>query len=91
MGNAADTNGHVDPGYSIRFGPVQDGDVEMEGVGTDGRGASKRKSRASVDKKKSYAELESSEEDEPLVRHFLSTIYHLLRIPEFLYVVDFNG
>lgn len=35
----------------------------------DARNASKRKSRASIDMKKSYAEPESSgEDDEPLVR-----------------------
>ena len=54
------TNGHVDPGISIRFGPVEDGE--------DALGAGKRKSRTSVGEKKSYAEAESSEEDEPLVR-----------------------
>lgn len=69
---ATGTNGHVDPGVSIRFGPVQpdgeqpDGDVEMKD--TDGvANASKRKARTSVGQAKSYAEPESSEEDEPLV------------------------
>lgn len=69
MGSSpASTNGHVDPGVSIRFGPVQDKDVKMEDVEGDALGASKRKSRASIGEKKSYAEAESSEEDEPLVR-----------------------
>ena len=62
------TNGHVDPGISIRFGPVEDKDVKMEDGEDDALGVSKRKSRASVGEKKSYAEAESSEEDEPLVR-----------------------
>lgn len=62
-------NGDLDPGVSVRFGPVQDKDVEMEDA--DARGAGKRKSRTSIDQKKSYAEPESSEEDEPLVRHTL--------------------
>lgn len=61
------TNGHVDPGISIRFGPVEDKDVKMED-GEDALGAGKRKSRTSLGEKKSYAEAESSEEDEPLVR-----------------------
>lgn len=63
----ADTNGHVDPGVSIRFGPVQGKDT-----GDDAEsGVVKRKSRTSTDQpRKSYAEPESSEEDDqPLVRH----------------------
>ena len=65
--SAPATNGHVDPGISIRFGPVEDKDVKMED-GEDALGAVKRKSRTSVGEKKSYAEAESSAEDEPLVR-----------------------
>jgi DNA topoisomerase-1 len=60
------TNGHVDPGVSIRFGPVEDKDVKMEDAETDVLAAAKRKSRTSITQQKSYAE--SSEEDEPLVR-----------------------
>jgi len=62
------TNGHVDPGVSIRFGPVEDKDVKMEDAEDDAIAAIKRKSRTSVGEKKSYAEAESSEEDQPLVR-----------------------
>jgi hypothetical protein len=63
------TNGNVDPGVSIRFGPVQDKDVDMEDADADAHGVSKRKSRASIDKKKTYAEPESSDDDDqPLVR-----------------------
>lgn len=64
----ADTNGHVDPGVSIRFGPVQGKDT---GVDDAESGAAKRKSRISIDQpRKSYAEPESSEEDDqPLVRN----------------------
>jgi DNA topoisomerase-1 len=59
----------LDPGVSIRFGPVQDKDVEMRDA--EG-GASKRKGRTSVSHQKSYAESESSDEDDqPLVRHTL--------------------
>lgn len=68
-----ETNGNVDPGVSIRFGPVQDKDVDMEDA--DARGVSKRKSRASIDKKKTYAEPESSDDDDqPLVRSTISQI-----------------
>jgi DNA topoisomerase-1 len=52
---------------SVRFGPVQDKDVEMKDA--DAPALSKRKSRASIDKKKSYAEPETSEDDQPLVRY----------------------
>jgi DNA topoisomerase-1 len=43
--------------------------MKMGDADEDARGASKRKSRASIDQKKSYAEPESSDEDDqPLVR-----------------------
>ncbi|KAL4866814.1 hypothetical protein BDV12DRAFT_129729 [Aspergillus spectabilis] len=66
MNGATATNGHVDPGVSIRFGPVQkDNDVQMKDA--DGvAGLSKRKARTSLGQTNSYAEPESSEEDEPL-------------------------
>lgn len=72
------TNGSVDPGLSIRFGPVQDKDVDMEDA--DARGVSKRKSRASIDKKKTYTEPESSDDDDqPLVRSaILANLTHRL-------------
>lgn len=66
----ADTNGHVDPGVSIRFGPVQGKDAGGGGDDADSSIA-KRKSRTSTDQpRKSYAEPESSseEDDQPLVR-----------------------
>jgi DNA topoisomerase-1 len=67
-GNSS-TNGEVDPGISVRFGAVQDEDVKMEDAAEDTHGVSKRKSRASIDQKKSYAEPDSSDEDDqPLVR-----------------------
>lgn len=63
------TNGDIEPGVSVRFGAVQDADVKMTDADGDARGVSKRKSRASIDQKKSYAEPESSDEDDqPLVR-----------------------
>ncbi|OQE93624.1 hypothetical protein PENNAL_c0005G02774 [Penicillium nalgiovense] len=69
------TNGHVDPGISVRFGPVEDNDVKMED-GEDALGAGKRKSRTSVGEKKSYAEAESSEEDEPLSKRRRTSVKH---------------
>ena len=71
------TNGDVDPGVSIRFGAVQDKDVKMEDAEDGALGASKRKSRVSIGEKKSYAEEESSEEEEPLVRfpHRLGLVF----------------
>ena len=81
MEDATDTNGHVDPGISIRFGPVKSEDTEMDDAGPDAL-AGKRKSRAGVDQKKSYAEPESSEEeDQPLVRHALPLRMPSLRSP----------
>lgn len=46
-------------------GNIHQGDVAMEDVDAN---ASKRKSRTSVGQRKSYAEPESSEDDQPLVR-----------------------
>ena len=68
MRDATETNGHVDPGVSIRFGPVQaENDIDM--ADADAAAVPKRKSRSSVGQRKSYAEPESSEEDDqPLVR-----------------------
>lgn len=71
MEDATETNGHVDPGVSIRFGPVKSEDSEMKDAESEAQ-AGKRKTRTSVDQKKSYAEPESSEEeDQPLVRRAL--------------------
>jgi len=45
----------------------------MEDADSDVRGVSKRKSRASIDQKKSYAEPQSSDDDDqPLVRSDIS-------------------
>lgn len=74
MEDANEANGQVDPGISLRFGPVKSEDVQMEDAEADGNalGPSKRKSRASTSQKMSYAEPESSEEeDKPLVRYAL--------------------
>ncbi|KAJ5688626.1 hypothetical protein N7462_003018 [Penicillium macrosclerotiorum] len=69
-------NGGLDPGVSVRFGPVQDKDVEMQDGDKHGV-ISKRKSRASIDKQKSYAEPESSDEDDqPLSKRRRTAIKH---------------
>ncbi|KAJ6037345.1 hypothetical protein N7540_001624 [Penicillium herquei] len=70
------TNGDLDPGVSVRFGPVQDADVDMKDVDA-ARSASKRKSRISMDRKKSYVEPESSEEeDKPLSKRRRTSVKH---------------
>ncbi|KMU82031.1 DNA topoisomerase 1 [Coccidioides immitis RMSCC 3703] len=57
------TNGTTKPGVSIRYGPIDDEDVEMQDGEVNGAPQTKRKSRASA-ANKSYAEPESSEEDD---------------------------
>lgn len=57
----------INPGYSIRNGPVEEMDVDTPAVNGDTNG--KRKSRASMTNGKSYKEDSSSDEDDkPLVR-----------------------
>ncbi|KAL2808126.1 hypothetical protein BJX63DRAFT_410103 [Aspergillus granulosus] len=76
INGASQTNGHVDPGVSIRFGPVQkEGDVEMKDADS-ANGVSKRKARTSLGNAKSYAEPESSEEDEPLSKRRRTSVKH---------------
>jgi hypothetical protein len=74
MDKANPSNGHVQPGISIRYGPMEDHDhhmPDMNGVDMNGS-TSKRKSRGSL-VKPSYADAESSDEDDqPLVRPSLS-------------------
>ena len=63
----------------------------MQDAETDTAGFNKRKARGSIGQK-SYAESESSEEDEPLVRHALQR-HPCLRPPiaTLFAVVIFNG
>lgn len=96
MGDHNGTNGHVEPGVSLRFGPVQSEDAQMEDAETDANapGPSKRKARASTSQRPSYAEPDSSEEeDKPLVRYALHA--NLPTFPQiatlFAVAVDFNG
>ncbi|KAJ5219354.1 uncharacterized protein N7498_001453 [Penicillium cinerascens] len=70
-------NGDLDPGVSVRFGAVQDDDVKMGDAHGDAHSVSKRKSRASIDQKKSYAEQESSDEDDqPLSKRRRTSVKH---------------
>ena len=60
-------NGHVEPGISIRMGPVDDMDVDAPA--TNGAANGKRKARNSITNGKSYKDASSSDEDDkPLVR-----------------------
>ncbi|KAE8148013.1 hypothetical protein BDV25DRAFT_159130 [Aspergillus avenaceus] len=79
MGDATETSGHVEPGISNRFGPVKkNGDTEMTDADPQANGAlSKRKARTSVGQRKSYAEPESSEEeDQPLSKRRRTSVKH---------------
>jgi hypothetical protein len=61
------SNGHVEPGISIRMGPVDP--MEVDEPATNGGANGKRKARSSITNGKSYKDASSSEEDDkPLVR-----------------------
>ncbi|PYH89913.1 topoisomerase I [Aspergillus ellipticus CBS 707.79] len=77
MDDATGTNGHVEPGVSIRFGPVKaSNDVDMADADPEAA-VPKRKSRASIGQTKSYAEPESSEEDDqPLSKRRRTSVKH---------------
>jgi DNA topoisomerase-1 len=67
MDDAAPSNGHVDPGISIRMGPVDDS-MDVDAPETNGNANGKRKARSSITNGKSYKDASSSEEDDkPLV------------------------
>ena len=59
------SNGHVEPGVSIRMGPVDEMDVDAPG--TNGNVNGKRKARSSMTNGKSYKEQSSDDDDKPLV------------------------
>ena len=66
------SNGHVEPGISIRMGPVDNDKMDIDAPETNGNAAGKRKSRSSITNGKSYKDASSSEEDDkPLVRSFV--------------------
>ncbi|KAF2464040.1 uncharacterized protein BDR25DRAFT_99044 [Lindgomyces ingoldianus] len=56
------SNGHVEPGISIRMGPVEDMDIDAPL--TNGNVNGKRKSRGSIANGKSYKDASSSDEDD---------------------------
>jgi DNA topoisomerase-1 len=65
MDKEVPSNGHVEPGISIRMGPVDDMDVDPPST----NGNAKRKARTSMTKSKTYKDASSSEDDaKPLVR-----------------------
>ena len=67
MDKEVPSNGHVEPGISIRMGPVDDMDVDAPA--TNGNANAKRKARSSITNGKSYKDASSSDEDDkPLVR-----------------------
>jgi hypothetical protein len=61
------STGHVEPGISIRMGPVDDMDVDEPA--TNGNANGKRKARSSITNGKTYKDDSSSDDDDkPLVR-----------------------
>jgi DNA topoisomerase-1 len=77
MDEQVPSNGHVEPGISIRMGPVDAMDVDAPATnGANG----KRKARASLTNGKTYKDASSSEEDDkPLVRSFPSQSARAMR------------
>ncbi|KAK7191677.1 hypothetical protein DPSP01_008096 [Paraphaeosphaeria sporulosa] len=58
------SNGHVEPGVSVRMGPIEPMDVDLPA--TNGTVNGKRKARNSITNGKSYKEASSDEDDKPL-------------------------
>ncbi|KAL5373221.1 hypothetical protein PMIN02_012468 [Paraphaeosphaeria minitans] len=58
------SNGHVEPGVSVRMGPIEPMDVDP--AATNGTVNGKRKARNSITNGKSYKEASSDEDDKPL-------------------------
>jgi hypothetical protein len=70
MDKQVPSNGHVEPGISIRMGPVVDA-MDVDAPATNGANG-KRKARASLTNGKTYKDASSSEEDDkPLVRFLI--------------------
>jgi len=57
------SNGHIEPGISIRMGPVHNDKMDIDAPETNGNAGGKRKSRSSITNGKSYKDASSSEED----------------------------
>lgn len=88
MDKAIPSKDHVQPGISIRNGPMEDHDHHMPDVnGVEINGStSKRKSRGSL-AKPSYAEAESSDEDnQPLVCYILVDV-----LEKFFAIISSSG
>lgn len=70
------SNGHVEPGVSVRMGPVEPMDVDPPA--TNGTANGKRKARNSITNGKSYKEASSDEDDKPLVRSLTGSSFSQL-------------
>lgn len=67
MDKQVPSNGHVEPGISIRMGPVDD-KMDIDEPAANGNANAKRKARSSITNGKSYKDVSSSEDDDkPLV------------------------
>ncbi|EOA86378.1 uncharacterized protein SETTUDRAFT_28391 [Exserohilum turcica Et28A] len=58
------SNGHVEPGISIRMGPIDESKMDVDAPETNGNTNGKRKARTSVANSKSYKDASSSEDDD---------------------------
>jgi len=81
MDDAAPSNGHVEPGISIRMGPVENMEVDAPVTNGNGDTNGKRKARNSIAEGKSYKDASSSDDDDdkPLVRSIAGPFAHELR------------
>ncbi|MCJ1354637.1 MAG: DNA topoisomerase 1 [Icmadophila ericetorum] len=71
MGKGKPSNGAVAPGVSLRYGPVDEMEIDVAPAETNGHVIGKRKSRPSMTNGKSYKEHASDEEeddDQPLIK-----------------------
>jgi hypothetical protein len=76
MDKQVPSNGHVEPGISIRMGPVDP--MEVDEPATNGNANGKRKARNSITNSKSYKDASSSEEDDkPLVRWLAKLVLYI--------------
>lgn len=75
MNAEAPSNGHVEPGISIRMGPIDDSKMDVDAPETNGNVNGKRKARTSAANGKSYEDASNSEDDDkPLVRLFVRSV-----------------
>ncbi|XP_014560094.1 hypothetical protein COCVIDRAFT_34862 [Bipolaris victoriae FI3] len=64
MNAEAPSNGHVEPGISIRMGPIDDSKMDVDAPETNGNVNGKRKARTSAANGKSYKDASNSEDDD---------------------------